>query len=41
MPRDNWCSECGGMFHDDEMDEGGVCIYCTTGTDSGQGANGR
>jgi hypothetical protein len=24
------------MFDDDDMGENGVCIYCTTGTDSGQ-----
>ena len=36
MPRDNWCSQCDGMFHDDEIGERGVCIYCDTGTESGQ-----
>lgn len=39
MPRDNLCSQCGGMFHDDEIDEPlGVCVYCALGIDSGQEA---
>jgi hypothetical protein len=25
------------MFDDDDVDEGGVCVFCATGTDSGQG----
>ncbi len=40
MPRDHRCSECGGMFHEDEMDDYGVCVYCTSGADSGQGSEG-
>ena len=35
MARDSWCPGCGGMFHDDEIEDNGYCIYCNLGADSG------
>lgn len=31
-PRDNWCPGCGGMYSDDEIEDG-RCIYCNAGVD--------
>lgn len=35
MPRDCLCSNCGGAFHEDEMEDGMMCIYCSMGIESG------
>lgn len=32
MPRDNWCPGCGGMYADDEIEDG-RCIYCNAGVE--------
>ena len=35
MPRDNICFDCGGAYHDDEMCEEFLCLYCAEGIQSG------
>jgi len=35
MPRDNVCFDCGAMYHDDEMCEAFLCLYCAEGLLSG------
>ena len=33
MPRDHWCPDCDGMYHDDEIGVSGCCLYCEAGVD--------